>query len=370
MIFFMGFKITNDLKGFVELKPMISQQSLTPRISDLFQGLFTQNKNILQKYISHPHIAWTGSGREALRQILLQLDGENVAVPGYTCHVVLDAIERAGKKPVFYDSSVIADVKDIEKIILKVGTLIVSYNFGFMPNVEKIIQICKKHNVILIEDCAQSLGAKYNEKLVGSFGDYAFYSFGISKNIGFCGGLITSKNKLRLQKTREMPFFYFLDTIVKSAVHSFFFHPFLYKYTKKYLQEELEKIHPPLAYKLPAYAKNVILHQCKRYNKILKRRQRNAMYCIRELEGAIDFVNPLENSNPSWLYFVIKTNHTQHLIKKLVKEGIELGEMHTFQALSSDLPKSLDVENKILTFSLYRKFSEIKKIVKSIKNIT
>ena len=102
----------------------------------------------------------------------------------------------------------------------------------------------------------------------------------------------------------------------------------------------------------------------------MKRRQRNAMYCIRELEGAIDFVNPLENSNPSWLYFVIKTNHTQHLIKKLVKEGIELGEMHTFQALSSDLPKSLDVENKILTFSLYRKFSEIKKIVKSIKNIT
>jgi dTDP-4-amino-4,6-dideoxygalactose transaminase len=349
---------------------MISQQSLTPRISDLFQGLFTQNKHILRKYILHNYIVWTGSGREALRQILLQLDGENVAVPGYTCHVVLDAIERAGKKPVFYDSSVIADVKDIEKIISKVDSLIISYNFGFMPNVEEIDKICKKNNVILIEDCAQALGARYNEKLVGSFGNYAFYSFGISKNIGFCGGLITSNNRFKLQKTRKMPFSYLMNVIVKSAVHLFFFHPLIYKFTKKYLQEELEKTHPSLAYILPTYAKNVILRQGKRYGRILKQRQRNAIYCIRELEGVIGFVKPLENSNPSWLYFVIKTNGADNFIKKLVKEGIELGEMHTFQALSLNLPKSLDIENKVLTFSLYRKFSEVKKIVSAIKKIT
>ena len=102
----------------------------------------------------------------------------------------------------------------------------------------------------------------------------------------------------------------------------------------------------------------------------MKRRQRNARYCIRELEGVIDFVKPLENSNPSWLYFVVKTNGAGNFIKKLVKEGIELGEMHTFQALSSDLPKSLDIENKVLTFALYRKFSEVKRIVSAIKKIT
>lgn len=347
---------------------MISQQSLTPCISDLFHGLFKQ-KNNLRKYILQPHIVWTGSGREALRQILLQLDGKNIAVPGYTCHVVLDAVERAGKNPTFYDSSVIADVKDIEKIITKVDALIISYNFGFLPDIERIVALCKKHKVILIEDCAQALGAKYNNQLVGFFGDYAFYSFGISKNIGFCGGLIASKKKIKLQKTKKMPLSYLMNTIIKSSVHTLFFHPLIYRFTKKYLQEELEKNHPPLAYKLPRYAKNVILHQFKRYNKIQRKRQQNAVYCVRELDRIIDFVKPIEKSDPSWLYFVIKTNNTQEIMHQLQKHDIELGEMHTFQALSSNLPKSLDIENKILTFALYRDLQDIKKVVKGIKKV-
>ena len=346
---------------------MISQQSLTPRFSDVLHGFLSKKRSILKKYISHHYISWTGSGREALRQILLQLDGENIAVPGYTCHVVLDAVERAGKKPVFYDSSVVADIKNIEKIISKVDVLILSYNFGFLPDIEKIAALCKKHKVILIEDCAQALGAKYNDQLVGSFGDYTFYSFGISKNIGFCGGLIASRKKIKLQKIKKMPFSYLVNTIIKSSIHSLFFHPLIYRFTHKYFQEQLEKSHPPLAYKLSRYAKNVILHRFKRYNKILKKRQKNAAYCVRELEGVVNFVKPLDHLNSSWLYFVIKTDNTQKLMHKLQKHNIELGEMHTFQALASDLPKSLDIENKILTFALYRKFSDIKKIVSAIK---
>jgi len=346
---------------------MISQQSLTPHLSDLFHGLFIQKSKILKKYIHHSHIAWVGSGREALRQILLQLDGENIGVPGYTCHVVLDAVERAKKNPVFYDSSVVANIKDIEKILTKVNTLIVSYNFGFFPDIEKIAALCKKHKVILIEDCAQALGARYNNKLVGSFGDYAFYSFGISKNIGFCGGLIATTKPLKLQKTKQMPFSYLINIIIKSSIHPLFFHPLIYKFTQKYFQEELEKALPSLSYKLPSYAKNVILHQFKRYNKIQKKRQQNATYCIHELEGVVDFVKPIEKSDPSWLYFAIKTNNTQKLIQTLGKRNIELGEMHTFQALSSNLPKSLDIENKILTFALYRNSQDIKKIVKALK---
>ncbi len=341
---------------------LISQQKLTPRLRD-FVGF---RRKVLHKYILKKYLYWTGSGREALRQILLNAEGKRVGVPAYTCHVVLEAVRGADCEPVFYDSGVIAEIKDIKEIIRKVDVLIVSYNFGFLPEVDKIVKLCKKNKVILIEDCAQALGAAYKGKLAGSFGDYSFYSFGISKNIGFCGGMIASSKKLRF-KLKKFPFFKLVKVFVEALVSNLFFNKRVYPLTRKFLGKELIKKQETLDYGLSGFARKVVLNQFKRYDKILKIRRRNGFLCYKKLKGVVDLVEPISGSNPSWLYFTILGKNKGSLFNKLLKEKVELGEMKTFRCLDGKSKKALEAERNVLTFALYRKFGEVKFIADKIK---
>ena len=92
---------------------LISQQRITPKISDLLAIFGSVDESIIRKWIPKKYIYWVGSGREALRQILLNLDVKKIGVPAYTCHVVSESVKRAGKTPIFYDSGVIAETEDI-----------------------------------------------------------------------------------------------------------------------------------------------------------------------------------------------------------------------------------------------------------------
>ncbi|MBI2138833.1 hypothetical protein HYU13_04540, partial [Candidatus Woesearchaeota archaeon] len=98
-------------------KMLIPHTSITARMSDLFKRIdYAKDIRYLKRYIPHKHILWAGSGREALRQILVQSDAKNVGIQAFTCHVVLDAIIAAGCKPVFYDSGAVAEINEIKKI--------------------------------------------------------------------------------------------------------------------------------------------------------------------------------------------------------------------------------------------------------------
>jgi dTDP-4-amino-4,6-dideoxygalactose transaminase len=345
---------------------LISQQKLTPRLRD-FIG--KTNKNIVRQYLSKEYFYWTGSGREALKQILLNIGKKRVGVPAYTCHVVLGAVKRAGCVPVFYDSGVVADIKDIKKVIKKVDVLIVSYNFGFLPKVDQIVKLCRKNKVILIEDCAQAFGATYNGELTGSFGDYAFYSFGISKNIGFCGGLASSNKKLEIKDIKKFPISKLIKISMEALVSNLFFNKRVYHLTKKSLGKELIKKQEALSYSLPGFAKKVVLNQFMRYNQILKARKRGGEYCLMELKEIIDFVEPVEGSDSAWLYFTILSKNKRQLINKLLKDKVELGEMKTFRCLDGKSRKALEAESNVVTFALYRNFKEIKFIADKIKKV-
>ncbi|HLC91217.1 MAG TPA: DegT/DnrJ/EryC1/StrS family aminotransferase [Candidatus Nanoarchaeia archaeon] len=371
---------------------LLSQQRITPRIHDLFSifGLFSRaQEDILEKYIPKKRKYWLGSGREALRQILLDIQKKQkksvpltVGLPAYTCHVMVDAVKQYGSSPVFYDSAILADIKDISRIIKRVDVLVLCYNFGFLPEIEKIAVLCKQHHVILVEDCAQALGAKYQGRLAGSFGEYAFYSFGISKTIGFCGGLIATDKELLLQGLRPFPFLRLLKTIVEVIVAPVFFHRSIYPLTNIFLRSELEKEQQQMNYTLPTMAKKVVLSQFKRYDLILSLRRKNAEYLLQELSGKVHFQQPLPGTEPSWLYFCFLDNDEDSklfsgkplsskifsrklLSSKLLSGGIEAGKMLTFQALAN-APLAKATEEKVSTIALYRPSAEVKKIVEMI----
>ena len=119
-----------------------------------------------------------------------------VLVQGFSCIVVPNAVLKAGLKPVVCDVSEMNfnfDLDQIEsKITKNTKVWIIQYNFGIVPNMQRVLEICNKHNLILIEDCAHSLGAKFEIKdktyEVGNFGHAAAFSFGRDKVISTTTG--------------------------------------------------------------------------------------------------------------------------------------------------------------------------------------
>jgi len=158
-----------------------------------------------KKYFKVKYAISFNSGRSALLAILesLQLKrGEEVLLQAFTCNAVANPIIWSELKPVYIDCSTETfniDIKDLKKkITSRSRVIIVQHTFGLPADIKEILEICKKYNLILIEDCAHSLGAEYENKKVGTFGKAAFFSFSRDKVISsvYGGIAITNDNNL------------------------------------------------------------------------------------------------------------------------------------------------------------------------------
>lgn len=107
-----------------------------------------------------------------------------------------------GATPVFVepDDYYSIDTSKIEeKITDKTKAILVVHLYGQVSNMDEVVKLCGKYNLRLIEDCAQSHGAKFNGKMVGTFGDIGCFSFYPSKNLGAfgdAGAIVTNDEKI------------------------------------------------------------------------------------------------------------------------------------------------------------------------------
>ena len=163
------------------------------------------------EFLPTAHTFSFDSGRTCLLALLaslgLQKDDE-VLVQAFTCVAVPGPVLWAEMKPVYVDCDLITygmDPEDLEqKITSKSKVLIIQHTLGRPAQIERLVEIAKRHRIIVIEDCAHTLGASVNGKRVGTFGDAAFFSFGRDKVISsvFGGMLVTSSDDLA-QKIQE-----------------------------------------------------------------------------------------------------------------------------------------------------------------------
>jgi len=143
----------------------------------------------------------TSFGRTALYLLVktLKLEGKDILIPAFICNSVIDAILKAGAKPIFVDvnvSNLSLNLNDARKKLTPncVAILFVHY-FGFVyPDIENLKDFAQKNHLFLIEDCSQSLGAWHQGQRVGSIGDASIFSF--TKNtLAFGGGVIGTNNR-------------------------------------------------------------------------------------------------------------------------------------------------------------------------------
>jgi dTDP-4-amino-4,6-dideoxygalactose transaminase len=146
-----------------------------------------------------PNIWFFNTCRAGIYSILKSFElpaKSEVLVQGFSCIVVPNAVLQAGLKTVICDVNLDNFNFDLDQIEAKITpntkVWILQYNFGIIPDMFRVKQICEKYNLILIEDCAHALGGKFSidgkEYQVGSFGHAAAFSFGRDKIISTTTG--------------------------------------------------------------------------------------------------------------------------------------------------------------------------------------
>ena len=163
----------------------------------------THFENEAAQYLGVKHAIAVASGTDALHLALLAAgigEGDEVITTAFTFIGTAEAISYTGAQPVFVDidnDTFNIDVKQIEASITpKTKAVIAVHLFGQAAELDALRTICKKHQLKLIEDCAQSFGSDYHSKKTGSFGDLGCFSFYPSKNLGAFGdgGMVVTDN--------------------------------------------------------------------------------------------------------------------------------------------------------------------------------
>src|SRR6516164_9805233 len=110
--------------------------------------------------------------------------GDEVILPAWTWHSCYSAVVLAGALPVFaeIDESLNLDPGDLEKkITAQTKVIMAVHSLGSPCDMDRILTVSRKHSLRVMEDCAQSVGASYKIRPVGSLGDIGIYSTQLNK---------------------------------------------------------------------------------------------------------------------------------------------------------------------------------------------
>jgi len=166
----------------------------------------------LSEKVGAKHAAALSSGTAAIHMALKAVGVEKddiVFCQSLTFSATVNPVIYQNATPVFIDSDYKTwnmDPDALEaafKKYPKVKAVLVVHLYGISADLDRIVEICRRHNVPLIEDAAESLGTTYKGKYTGTFGDYGIFSFNGNKIITTSGGgMLVSDNEERIAKVR------------------------------------------------------------------------------------------------------------------------------------------------------------------------
>ncbi len=189
--------------NLLELKPQ--NAALEPELQEAFMRVLRSGHFILgpevekferalAEFTGAKHALGVSSGTDAITVALMALDigpGDEVICPSFTFFATAGCVARTGAKPVFVDSCPVCfnlDVRDAaRKITSDTKAIIPVHLFGQAADMEGVQLLAQQHNLRVIEDAAQAMGATYRDRQVGTFGDLGTFSFFPTKNLGALG---------------------------------------------------------------------------------------------------------------------------------------------------------------------------------------
>ena len=312
------------------------------------------------KYLGVKYAVSFNSGRTAELAILKSLRigrGDQVLLQAFTCVVVPNSLLWIEAKPIYVDidkDTFNINPNDLEKKITSSSkAIIVQHTFGQSVEMEKILKIAKKNNLIVIEDCAHALGTRYKGQLTGTFGKTSFFSFGRDKVISsvFGGMAVTNDDfvgeRLKdFQKNLRYPsYFWIFQQLLHPLIFNLLVLPFynfagigkiiLFLFQKAGLLsfpvEEKEKLaqkprsHPK---KIPNALAVLACSQFRKLEGFNKRRVKTADYYQQSLKELLVQLPKTKDGSIIFRY-TIKTKEAHKLYQFAKKRGMILGNWYS-----------------------------------------
>lgn len=195
-----------DHSEIINLKNVISSGWVS-------SGGYYSNKLILDfsNYINQDYVSLVSSGTAALETAFAGINlkkGDEVIIPNFTIISCLNAVLKFGAKPVLVDvdrNTWLMNIKEVKQSITKKTKAILAVNiFGNPVNINSLRKLNKNKKIYIIEDCAESVGSKINNKIAGSKSDISIFSFFTNKLITSGeGGAICTSNKLIFKRVED-----------------------------------------------------------------------------------------------------------------------------------------------------------------------
>ena len=360
---------------FLNLKAQYNH--LKTDIDNAIQNVISDTAFIKGKYVDDfekefakaygvKHCIGVANGTDAIYIVMKMLGigtGDEVITVANTWISSSETITQTGAKPVFIDIEpdfyCIDTSKIEEKITSKTKAIVAVHLFGQSNQIQQLKELCDKHHLYLIEDCAQSHFSEYNNKHVGTFGIASTFSFYPGKNLGAygdAGAILTNDDEL----ARKMRMYAAHGSLVKH-------------------QHEIEGINSRLD-GIQAAILSAKLPHIKQWNE--QRIQHAALY-TELLKEVKELVLPAIRANTKHTFhlYVIRTklrNELQaylkeHHIETQIHYPVPLPFVKAYQYLNhtpTDFPIAYQYQSEILSLPMYPELSkeEIEYVVSNIKD--
>ncbi len=301
------------------------------------------------------------SGTSALHAILLACGlkaGDEVIVPSFTFIATANAVLFVGAKPVFGDveeETLGLSPSDVQERITRRTRAMIPVHYGGLPcHIKELQEIAKDDNLILIEDAAESLGASVDGKKVGSFSDFAMFSFCGNKLVTTGeGGMVVTDSKEMLERLR------LIRSHGRLEVESYFA-----------TTKSLNYVTMGYNWRMSSITAALGVSQMRKIGRIIDMRRRNSEY----IGSKLSKIRGIELQNPPKGYFHVYQMYTirvkggkharntlqDHLAKKGIMSKVYFDPVHLtsfyrerFQHQESKLPLTERLSEEVLTLPMY-----------------
>ncbi len=330
------------------------------------EKVVTQLEREFAKYLGVKYAVSFNSGRAALMAILESLNlerGSEILLQAFTCNAVPNPIIWSSLKPVYVDihaETFNIDSEDLrKKITSKSRAVITQHTFGLPAYMDKILEICNQNNLILIEDCAHSLGAMYSSinspqirKKVGTLGKVSFLSFSRDKVISSVyGGMVVTNDGILAEKIKKFQekihypsYFWIFQQLLHPVLINFFILPIYKIFGKSVLilfqwlhilskavhwKEKRGLIPGYFPKRMPNALAILAINQLKKLENFNEHRKEIADFYYDELKNSkFELVAKHEGRENIFLRFAIKHPKAHEIIKKAWRQNILIGDWY------------------------------------------
>lgn len=347
----------NDISAVTKIIKSGKDWAIGPQIAEF--------EKAIAKYTGSKYAAVFSSGTSALHALMIACEfvkDDEIIVPAFTFIATANSPLFVGARPVFAEiegETFGLDPADVEKKITKKTKAIMVVHYGGCScKIKKIKEIAKKHNLILIEDAAESLGAEIGGKKVGTFGDSAMFSFCAPKVITTGeGGVIVTDNKDIYEKIK------LVRSHGRLEVANYFTTAAYMDYVSLGYNFRMSNINAALG-----------IAQLKKIEKIIQMRRKNSSYLTSKLSGLPIVSLPKEPAGYRHIFqmYTIKVSDKKtrddlknHLNNKGIMAKVYFPPIHltdfykkSFGFAEGDLPVTENLSDRVLTLPMYPELSK------------